>query len=270
MLIAGAAMSYFGAGACGWLVLALVAAIVAYDAFHKPWAGSVLIMGSCRTLLYLVAGSAVTGGLGWETNHELVIKAVALGGYIVGVSLTARGESAAAPRKAISIVGGFMLCLPFIAIVSTVMSFGGEWVLGIAVVCLGAWSLVMPSSKAKPEEPSGGCLQHAHWILPAFVLFDVIAMILGSEQIQEELMRAFVRASPALICAVILTWLVKRALNILRTPPPSNIGRAVGLLLAGIVVVDGLAISLVSPAASLLFAGSMPLLLLWQRKIAAT
>jgi 4-hydroxybenzoate polyprenyltransferase len=94
MLLGGAVMCFLGAGACGWLVLALVAAIVAYDAFHKPWAGSVLIMGSCRTLLYLVAGSAVTGGLSWGGNHELVIKAVALGGYIVGVSLIARNESA--------------------------------------------------------------------------------------------------------------------------------------------------------------------------------
>jgi 4-hydroxybenzoate polyprenyltransferase len=63
---------------------------------------------------------------------------------------------------------------------------------------------------------------------------------------------------------------VTRAMQIMRTPPPSNIGRSVGLLLAGIVLVDGLAVSLVAPKMALAFLLCFPLLLLWQRKIAAT
>ncbi len=69
---------------------------------------------------------------------------------------------------------------------------------------------------------------------------------------------------------LLVSALVIYARRILRTPPPSNIGRAVGLLLAGITWVDALAVSTVSPAASLGFGLSLPLLLLWQRKIAAT
>lgn len=118
MLFGGAALAVWGAGACIWLTGALVAVILAYDLFHKPWSGSVLLMGSCRTLLYLVAGSAVTGGLGWTSHRELCIKAIALGAYIVGVSLAARYESKAhqsisgrAPRSQ-QLVGGLSLLAP--------------------------------------------------------------------------------------------------------------------------------------------------------------
>jgi 4-hydroxybenzoate polyprenyltransferase len=59
-------------------------------------------------------------------------------------------------------------------------------------------------------------------------------------------------------------------MNLMRTPPPANIGRAVGLLLAGIVLIDAIFVCSVAPIAALCFAASFPLLLLWQRKIAAT
>ena len=77
--------------------MVVLAAIVVYDLYHKPWPGSVFIMGSCRTLLYLAAASAVTGALGLSSHAEVIVKAVALGGFVVGVSLAARSESAASP-----------------------------------------------------------------------------------------------------------------------------------------------------------------------------
>lgn len=120
MLLGGAAVAVWAAGACIWLAGSLVVAILAYDLFHKPWSGSVLIMGACRTLLYLVAGSAVTGGLDWNDNRELCIKAMALGAYIVGVSLAARHEAKAhqsltgsAPMSQ-KLVGGLGLIAPVI------------------------------------------------------------------------------------------------------------------------------------------------------------
>lgn len=202
MLLAGAALCFFVAGACGWLVLALVVAILVYDAFHKPWAGSVLIMGSCRTLLYLVAGSAVTGGLSWDTNHELVVKAIALGGYIVGVSLVARSESKQNDQMGLSgTLGWICLSIP-----------------GLAPITL----------MATRELP---------WRLPwELIVFGFIL------------------------------WRAKRILR----GGPASIGQAVGWLLAGIVVVDAVAISATSPPAAALFMLAMPPLLLWQRKIAAT
>lgn len=93
MLVAGGGMFVRGAGACIWLTAALVAAIVGYNFYHKQWAGSVLVMGSCRTLLYLATASAVTGTLSWDGHHETIMKAIALGGYVVGLSLVARREA---------------------------------------------------------------------------------------------------------------------------------------------------------------------------------
>lgn len=202
MLAGGVAMCWLGAGAgLGW-VMALVAAILAYDAYHKPWAGSVLIMGACRTLLYCVAGSAVTGSLGWQANHELVVKAVALGAYIVGVSLVARSEA----------------------------KRGGDTAFGSA---LGWLCLSVPG------------------------LAKIGLMLHGGSPYQ---------CGPALLVFSFVVW---RAGRILRGGP-SAIGRAVGWLLAGIVVVDALAVTGHAPLVELCFMLSMPFLLLWQRKISAT
>jgi 4-hydroxybenzoate polyprenyltransferase len=197
MMLAGFGMCVWGGGACLWLTAGLVAAIIAYDLYHKPWAGSVLIMGACRTLLYLVAGSAVTGGLSWTGNQELVVKAAALGGYIVGLSVAAR---------------------------------------------------------------SGRNSGRAVWLLS----LPVLATLLYSDP---ALHGDFAVCVLALLVLVML-GVVARAFGMLRLPV--NIGRAVGLLLAGIVLADALAVCSISPLTSLVFAASMPLLLLWQRKIAAT
>ena len=210
-LLTGFAMFVWGAEACIWLTGSLVVAIVAYDLYHKPWAGSVFIMGSCRTLLYLAAASAVTGTLSFAVNYEVIIKAIALGGYIVGLSLVARNESAVGKPSEIWFgVGIFGLALP-------IQAFG-------------------------------------------------FCMLVGPPRIFEPLWWMFLQ----LIIPALLLSLELFAMHRMRTPPPSNIGRAVGLLLAGIVLVDALAISAADPIAALVFALSFPFLLMWQRKIAAT
>lgn len=205
-ILAGFTMCVWGADACAWLTGALVAAIIAYDLYHKPWPGSVFIMGSCRTLLYLVAASAKLEHFNVRDHYEVIIRAIALGGYVVGLSLVARHEGAAKkPAKAWQLFGNFALIGPL-----------------LATFC------VYASEKNMNNE---------------FVMLALTGVIL---------------------------FMISRSLKLMRTPPPSNIGRAVGLLLAGIVLVDALAICNVAPIAALCFALSMPLLLLWQRKIAAT
>lgn len=214
MMVAGAATFVFGAGACPWLVGGLVLAILAYDFYHKPWAGSVFVMGSCRTLLVLSAASAVTGGLDAKADLLVILRAIALGGYIVGVTLIARHESR--PTQA------------------------GGWQRLVGYLGLGLPVLVTAGILAA-QQPVAAYFQKPQW---AHVV-ALAAML------------------PVILC-------IRKALRLMRTAPPSNIGRAVGLLLAGIVFVDGLAVSLTAPAFTLLFALSFPLLLLWQRKIAAT
>lgn len=71
-------------------VLLLVGAVLIYDILHKKWKGTVWIMGSCRTLLWLVAGTA-----GHNSVLELntLVLSIILGLYVVGISLFARGEA---------------------------------------------------------------------------------------------------------------------------------------------------------------------------------
>jgi len=198
----GFAMMVMGSHACIWLSGALVVAILFYDFFHKPWSGSVFVMGSCRTLLFLAAAAAAADGLDVKADWEIEMKSIALGAYIVGLSLMARHESSpsAANRR-----------LPVLAIV------------GFALPVVAAIVSM--------------AVHRNFWPLPFAVLLFVI-------------MRACVK--------------------IARTPPPPNVGRSVGILLACIVVVDGLAISHVSVLAAVLMAAGAPLLRLWQRVIAAT
>jgi hypothetical protein len=71
-----------------WPVLALAAAIVLYDAWHKQSPLSVITMGACRWLLYVTTAS-VTG----ESLRSAMICGAVVWLYIVVLSLVARGEA---------------------------------------------------------------------------------------------------------------------------------------------------------------------------------
>ena len=71
------------------LALALVVAIIFYDAVHKHTEAAPVIMASCRFLLYLIAGAATFRSL----NEPLFWHGLALAAYIVGLSFLARRES---------------------------------------------------------------------------------------------------------------------------------------------------------------------------------
>ena len=71
------------------VTLGLGLCIVAYDLVHKLTALAPLLMAGCRFLLYLVAGSAALDGI----SAKLLWCAGALAAYIVGLSFIARNES---------------------------------------------------------------------------------------------------------------------------------------------------------------------------------
>ncbi len=202
-LLAGFVMMVWGAETSIRLTGALVFAVVAYDLYHKPWAGSVFIMGSCRTLLYLSAASAVTGTLNWSGSHEVIAKAIALGGYIVGLSLVARHESAPAKSNSYALTVSLLL-------------LGSPIYSGVAY---------------------------------AFINQHSISGLLMS------------------VGLTLFLWVVIKKM---KSDPPRTIGPAVGALLAGIVLVDALAVSSVSITASIALICVLPFVILWQRLIAAT
>ncbi|MCF7785734.1 MAG: UbiA family prenyltransferase [Prosthecobacter sp.] len=200
MLFVGGTIA-LGKGASPQITGLLLGAILFYDLYHKQWAGSVIIMGACRLLLYLMAASAVVPYS--AAGPMLVLPyAIALGCYIVGITLAARLEhkNAALPIPA-AMLAFALLYTP-------------------AVLCVMRFS-----------SQGGSPLQ--------LVVLGVVAL------------------------------LVAYATHILRQGGPA-IGKAVGWLLAGIALVDALAISNVSVPLALCFVALTPLLRLWQRWVAAT
>ncbi len=74
--------------AVGMAALALGAAIVAYDLWHKRTALSPVLMGLCRFLVYLTAALAVTG-----PNAPVLFGAFGLFCYVVGLTYAAKQEA---------------------------------------------------------------------------------------------------------------------------------------------------------------------------------
>jgi hypothetical protein len=69
--------------------LALAAAIVLYDAWHKGNVVAPVIMGLCRALVYLGTGAAVSG----DIRVALMVGAIALAAHVVGLTYAAKQEN---------------------------------------------------------------------------------------------------------------------------------------------------------------------------------
>jgi hypothetical protein len=69
--------------------LALAAAIVLYDAWHKGNVVAPVIMGLCRALVYLGTGAAVSG----DIRVALIVGAIALAAHVVGLTYAAKQEN---------------------------------------------------------------------------------------------------------------------------------------------------------------------------------
>ena len=69
--------------------LALAAAIVLYDAWHKGNIFAPVIIGLCRALVYLATGAAVSG----EIRSTLIIGATALAAHVIGLTYAAKQEN---------------------------------------------------------------------------------------------------------------------------------------------------------------------------------
>ncbi len=196
-LLGGYAVLVFLGGAHAGIAAGLVAAIVGYDLYHKPWAGSVIIMGACRTLLYLAVGSLATNGC--KGNSVLWAQALLLGIYIVGLTIAARSESASSGSAVGKVLSRVLLCCPLL--------------MPVFLLSCGEWKPLL--------------------IVPFYGV------------------------------------LLYMALRTLRLGGP-NIGKAVGMLLAGITIVDALAVASLSLPVALAFVAAAPVLRLWQRWVAAT
>lgn len=206
MMAAGGALAVLMATAHVGITSALVACILCYDLYHKPWSGAVWVMGACRVLLFLMAASAS------GTWRPHVAPALILGAYIVGLTLVARQEA----KKGTAPLPSRLLAM--------------------SLLCIPALSSIWETLNLP--------LKHmiVLWHLP--------------------------QLATLLLPGLFALW-VLNALRVMRRGGPA-IGQAVGLLLAGIPLVDALAVSQVSMPLACGFALLPPGLRLWQRWIAAT
>lgn len=213
MLGAGWLLAVFAGDASPVITTALVACILFYDLYHKPWSGAVWIMGLCRVLLFLTGGAACHSGSCIPWWWFPAPFAAALGAYVVGLTLVARSEAGGAvvPR----LHAGLARLLLWTPLLLSMASFAER----------GDWRKVLILADFSPLLPLVLWGLFLAWTLPA--------------------MRVMKRGGPAT-------------------------GQAVGLLLAGIPLVDALAVSQVSLPAAFGFAVLPPLLRLWQRRVAAT
>jgi 4-hydroxybenzoate polyprenyltransferase len=91
ILLAGALLAVPLGGRALACALALLAAIVAYDFWHKRHPAALGLMAGCRLLLYLFAGIAAAG----TAPPQVLTVAAGMAAYIMGISLLARHESGA-------------------------------------------------------------------------------------------------------------------------------------------------------------------------------
>ena len=88
-LLAGALLAVPLGGRALVCALALLAAIVAYDFWHKRHPAALGLMAGCRLLLYLFAGIAAAG----TAPPQVLTGAAGMTAYVLGISLLARHES---------------------------------------------------------------------------------------------------------------------------------------------------------------------------------
>jgi 4-hydroxybenzoate polyprenyltransferase len=94
-LLAGA-LCLIGLGMkTGGIGIVLSLCILAYDSIHKRTAVSPVLMGACRFLVYLVAAATAADGV----TGRVIWCALALAGYVAGLSFLARRESSRDPKN---------------------------------------------------------------------------------------------------------------------------------------------------------------------------
>ena len=91
-MLGGAGILYFNAGVSPLYLGLLCLAILSYDAVHKKWSGSVLLMGACRLFLWWTIATAGAGGVS-DLSPLVLVWSTALLLYIAGITFVARGEA---------------------------------------------------------------------------------------------------------------------------------------------------------------------------------
>jgi hypothetical protein len=147
--------------------LALAAAIVLYDAWHKGNIFAPVIMGLCRALVYLATGAAVSG----EIRSTLIMGATALAAHVIGLTYAARQENLNQVGKLWPL---FILAGPLLFALSGI-SGGWPVVIGAFVLCaVDIAALRLLARRATPDAVP----RAVSMLIAAICLVDALAVAL--------------------------------------------------------------------------------------------
>jgi hypothetical protein len=179
---------------CAVLATLLALTVFVYDAVHKIFAFSPVLMAGCRFLLIVVAASVGSDGVtGLSVWTGLVLAA-----YVIGLSFLAQRESTQMTLR--------------------------------------------------------------YWPLPLLLTPVVLAFLVNSGDL---------RTKAAVLSLILLIWVV-RSLAFAFTAAQRNVGRSVSGLLAGIPLVDVLAVAPAEPWSAMIFLTLFLLALVFQQFVPAT
>ncbi len=212
---------------CAGIGILLIAAIVLYDFRHKQVSWAPLTMGVCRILLYPLAGSAFFGG-NQIMSYSLPPPAVLNGTTLYLSTSTSQAEFIAEEGWQMTLVA---------------LSFGvplGLYVAGITYLARG---------ESRPDKPARWALL----LILAPMAAALVSYFLGRDGSTYYLFFPVALLFLLGLCFLQLNWLVWLLIPLWRRTNPS-IGRVVSGLLAGIVLVDMIAVApVVGPVALYLF-----------------
>lgn len=124
------------AGPWPMLLAALLALVImAYNALHRHAGSSVVLLGVCRAMVYGIGAAAVT----WPVDlNRLLPPAVALGLYVIGLSILARDEGQR-PQRIKRVV--LLICAISVLDAAILVILGQPAAAGVAILCfvLAAW-----------------------------------------------------------------------------------------------------------------------------------
>ncbi|MDA7881641.1 UbiA family prenyltransferase [Akkermansiaceae bacterium] len=126
----GLALCFIVSAASGLFAAGIIICILAYTKWHKRTAWSFIFMAGARALIYPTAAYSLYGWDQFENHFAnwfsiFIVLSIGLGGYILGISITAKSESAPTPptpkEQAIPVA---CLCAPAIFISSPLLLVG--------------------------------------------------------------------------------------------------------------------------------------------------
>ncbi len=174
-LLLGATLLFLFTSAHGFFVLTLIGAIFLYNWLHKKWAGSVLIMGVCRALVYLGAGSAMASQASAIHLNPLLI-AIGSGSvlYIAGLTLAARSEHLR-PDQPTGFLPRMLLMLPilFPLVTSSLFPEGPTKTALLIIGVIGIWAwIVIVRSSLRQKIPVG-----VAYAIAGIAFYDAAAVV---------------------------------------------------------------------------------------------